>query len=81
MTNDPMRQAPAGAQGNGGWETDSEGMKGDQGIPAAGGSAILRSTLWTRVRRPDFKGSGKHLGVPQNELGADGTTTAQKSQT
>jgi hypothetical protein len=38
MTNDPMRQAPAGAQGNGGGKP--EGMKGPR-HPCGGGGGIL----------------------------------------
>ena len=28
---------------------------------------ILRSTLWTRVRRPDFEGSGRHFDAVVHE--------------
>ena len=40
------------------------------GATGGGGGKILRSTLWTRVRRPDFKGSSRQPGAVQRHAAA-----------
>jgi hypothetical protein len=78
MTNDPMRQAPPGLKA-----MVVGKLTGSERWPRhpCGGQRDFEINPYARVKQPDFKGSGRHLGVPQNQLDADGTTTAQKSQT
>ena len=48
------------------WWREDATRQGRQ--PASpGGAQILRSTLWTIVRRPDFEGSGRHFDAVVHE--------------